>query len=293
MPEPRQYSTAGAFRRSLEDRLNLISKNQGTDLARLRRRVAFERLLARLFMEKNPCWLLKGGYAIELRLQDVARATKDIDLCIPNPTDRVPEGEKQLQAIRELLQDELGRDLGGWFLFRLGAQTADLRAAPLGGARFPVEAHLVNRLFEQFKLDVGLGDAVVSEPEWVTGHELLSFAGIPPARIALLPLDQQFAEKIHAYSLPRDQPSRVRDLVDLVLLIENGLPAPEQVIQALHATVSRRATHPLPVQLEQPPESWRESYAELAAEHSVSCPNIEAAYECVTAYWSKLGLSPR
>ena len=286
MPEPRQYSTAGAFRRSLEDRLNQISQNQGTDVTRLRRRVAFERLLARLFTKENPSWMLKGGYAMELRLQDVARATKDIDLSIPNPTDAVPEGENQLQAIRELLQDELGRDLGDWFVFRLGAQTADLHAAPFGGARFHVEAHVDSRIFSRFSLDVGLGDAVVSEPEWVTGHELLSFAGIPPARIALLPTDQQFAEKIHAYSLPREQSSRVRDLVDLVLLIENGLPAPEQVIRALHATFNRRATHPLPVQLDQPPESWREPYAALAAEHNVRYATIEAAYEYVAAYWS-------
>ena len=291
MSAPRQYSTAGAFRRSLEDRLNQISQSQGTDVARLRRRVAFERLLARLFTENNPPWMLKGGYAIELRLHDVARATTDVDLCVPNPAGRIPEGDNQLQAIRELLQDELARDLDDWFVFRVGAQTADLHAAPLGGARFHVEAHVDNRLFARFNLDVGLGDAVVSEPEWVTGHELLSFAGIPPARIALLPIDQQFAEKIHAYSLPRDQPSRVRDLVDLVLLIENGLPAREQVILALHATFDRRATHPLPPQLDQPPESWREAYAALAAEHNVRYATIETAYAYLVAYWSSLGLS--
>ena len=230
MPEQSRFATAGAFRRSLEYRLNQASKNQGTDLNRLRRRVAFERLLARLFTVENPRWLLKGGYAIELRLQDIARATKDIDLCMPDPTFQVLQGQNPQQALRELLQDELVKSLDDWFIFRLGAPTADLRAAPLGGARFPVQAHLDNRLFARFNLDVGLGDAVVSEPEWITGHELLSFAGIPPARIAMMPLDQQFAEKIHAYSFPREQPSRVRDLVDLVLLIENGLPDSTQII---------------------------------------------------------------
>jgi hypothetical protein len=136
------------------------------------------------------------------------------------PNFQVLQGQNPHQALRELLQEDLEKNLDDWFIFRLGASTADLRATPLGGARFPVQAYLDNRVFAKFNLDVGLGDAVVSEPEWITGHQLLSFAGIQAARIAMLPLDQQFAEKIHAYSLPREQSSRVRDLVDLVLLIK-------------------------------------------------------------------------
>jgi hypothetical protein len=47
--------------------------------------VAFERLLARLFAGDDPPWLLKGGYALELRLQDRARSTLDLDLSVPEP----------------------------------------------------------------------------------------------------------------------------------------------------------------------------------------------------------------
>ena len=290
MPGPSRFTTARAFRQSLEDRLKQLARNQGTDLSRLRRRVAFERLLARLFTNENPRWLLKGGYAIELRLQEVARATKDIDLCMHDTAFQVLQGQNPQQGLRELLQGDFTRELDDWFTFRLGAPTADLRAAPLGGARFPVNAQLDNRLFARFNLDVGLGDAAASEPEWITGHELLSFAGIPPARIAMVPLDQQFAEKIHAYSFPR-QSSRVRDLVDLVLLIENGLPEPKQIIRALENTFTRRDTHPLPTKLAPPPEDWRDPYGALAAEYHLSCPTLETAYECLTAYWSQLELS--
>ena len=287
MPGPSQFTTAGAFRQSLEDRLKQLAKNQGADLSRLRRRVAFERLLARLFTNENPRWLLKGGYAIELRLQEVARATKDIDLCMHDTAFQVLQGQNPQQGLRELLQDDFTRELDDWFIFHLGAPTADLRAAPLGGARFPVNAQLDNRPFTRFNLDVGLGDAVVSEPEWITGHELLSFAGIPPARIAMVPLDQQFAEKIHAYSFPR-QSSRVRDLIDLVLLIKNGLPEPVQIILALKNTFARRNTHPLPTRLAPPPEEWRDPYEALAAECHVDATTLETAYECLMAYWSQL-----
>ncbi len=290
MPGPSRFSTAGAFRQSLEERLNQLAKNQGTDLGRLRRRVAFERLLARLFTQENPRWLLKGGYAIELRLQEIARATKDIDLSMHDSSFQILQGQNPQQMLRELLQDELTRDLDDWFTFHLGAPTADLRAAPLGGARFPVNAQLDNRLFARFNLDVGLGDAAVSEPEWITGHELLSFADVPPARIAMVPLDQQFVEKIHAYSFPRES-SRVRDLVDLVLLIENGLPEPMQIIRALKSTFTRRDTHPLPINLAPPPEQWREPYGALASECHLHSTTLETAYACLTAYWNRLEIT--
>ena len=75
--EPKRYATAAAFRRAL-----LIAGKESVDLQRLRRQVAFDRLLARLFQAAQPRalpWVLKGGYAMELRIK-AARTTKDIDL---------------------------------------------------------------------------------------------------------------------------------------------------------------------------------------------------------------------
>ena len=55
--------------------------SEQVDLNRLRRQVAFDRLLARLFLEEPPPWVLKGGYALELRFK-AARSTVDIDLTV-------------------------------------------------------------------------------------------------------------------------------------------------------------------------------------------------------------------
>lgn len=66
--EPKKYATPAAFRRALEDRLQAIAKKEGVDLQRLRRQVAFDRLLARLFQVgdlKQLPWVLKGGYAMD------------------------------------------------------------------------------------------------------------------------------------------------------------------------------------------------------------------------------------
>ena len=65
--EPKRYATAAAFRRALADRLQDIAGKEGVDLQRLRREVAFDRLLARLFQVGQPHalpWVLKGGYAM-------------------------------------------------------------------------------------------------------------------------------------------------------------------------------------------------------------------------------------
>lgn len=42
---PKQYATPGAFRRALEDRLLQLQRKERQDLQRLRRQVAFDRLL--------------------------------------------------------------------------------------------------------------------------------------------------------------------------------------------------------------------------------------------------------
>ena len=78
----KKYQTPVAFRRALEDRIKVKSRERGTDIQRMRRSVAFDRLLCRLFASTDNRWILKGGYAMELRIQ-AARATKDIDLSLP------------------------------------------------------------------------------------------------------------------------------------------------------------------------------------------------------------------
>src|SRR5208337_4175347 len=76
-----RYQTPQALRRALEDRLLALVRREGGDINRLRRQTAFDRLLCRLFREANAPWLLKGGYAMELRIQ-AARTTRDIDLAV-------------------------------------------------------------------------------------------------------------------------------------------------------------------------------------------------------------------
>ena len=291
------YGTPHAFRIALEARLRSVAQQQGTDLQRLQRRVAFERLLARLFADEDPPWLLKGGYALELRLQDRARSTLDLDLAVPEPDRLAPtlardRAEPMAVRIHEELQNAVECDLGDGFQFliRLPKRTN----LPGGGIRCTVEAHLAGRAFARFRLDVGLGDAVLDPPEWVEGSDLLAFAEVPAARVALYPLAQQIAEKVHAYTFPwRDRDNtRVKDLVDLVLLAQSEQLEPERIRRALEATFQRRGTHPLPIKLPAPPRDWAEPYAALAKELGLPAPTSAEAHAYLDVHWRKWNPRP-
>ena len=79
----KKYVTADSLRMALEQRLNNVVKKSGADIMRLRRQVAFDRFLARVFHEPVPGLVTKGGYTLDLRLQR-ARTTKDIDFSFKN-----------------------------------------------------------------------------------------------------------------------------------------------------------------------------------------------------------------
>jgi hypothetical protein len=160
MAPPRTYSTAGAFRKALEERLKSTSQTDQIDVNRLRRHVAFDRLLARLFRIETPPWVLKGGYALELRFK-AARSTVDIDLTLQ----RIPAAagsDSVTGIVREMLQRAADVPLGDWFEYKIGPPILDLDAAPYGGARYPIEAEVDARIFARFHLDVGIGDAAAT-----------------------------------------------------------------------------------------------------------------------------------
>src|SRR5258707_1763252 len=130
MPSPKPYSTSGAFRRALEERLKRTSLSDQVDLNRLRRQVSFDRLLARLFREEPAPWVLKGGYALELRFK-AARSTVDIDLTLHRVA-ATSSGVDTNQVVREMLQDVADVPLGDWFEYLIGPPVMDLTAAPYG-----------------------------------------------------------------------------------------------------------------------------------------------------------------
>ncbi len=89
-----------------------------------------------------------------------------------------------------------------FLLYQIGDSQLDLENAPYGGARYPVSSYIDGKLFVRFQIDVA-GDAIVSETETIQGKDWLGFCGITAPCLKMISVEQQFAEKMHAYSLPQ------------------------------------------------------------------------------------------
>ena len=290
MKTPRKFASAAAFRVALEDRLKRLAQEEGIDLQRLRRQAAFDRLLCRLFENPDGPWLLKGGYAMELRLR-TARTTRDMDLALKQLPIPNLDWDANASTVLEALREVGLLDLGDFFTFVFGDAVQDLDAAPYGGARFPVDTRLAGRSFVKFHLDVSTGDVLREPYESLSGRDWLGFAGVASTGFRAVSPEEQFAEKLHAYTLPRvgRENTRVKDLVDLVLLIERTTMNAARLPKAIRETFQRRKTHEIPPALASPPASWSKPFAELAFECGLA-PNMEGQFEVVAKFFSSLSV---
>lgn len=266
-----RYETAEAFRTALEQRLKNEAEASGIALIRLRKRVAFERFLARLAASESSGWVLKGAFALELRLGLRTRTTKDIDL------GRADDEE----AATEHLNTAARVDLGDFFDFEVRRTPALDAAAGFHAVRYTVRADLAGRRFEQFPVDVALSESSPIQVEPLLGANSLEFADVPALQLPVISLEQHVAEKVHAYTgtfgQDERESTRVKDLVDLVLIGELAEIDAEHLHQALTTTFARRGRQPLPNALPSPPSSWARPYAVLAREVGI-VDGVEAGH---------------
>jgi hypothetical protein len=255
-----RYASASAFRQALETRLRAISYEQGSSLTRLRKGVAFDRLLARLIVAAPGRWVLKGGLALDYRFGAGARPTKDMDLA--------SQAGEEAATADLLAAGEL--DLGDYFTFAI-ERTARLDQLIEGSAvRFHVRVDLAGRRFEEFVVDVGFDAPVDWEPDVLVGPDLLGFADIEPVAAPALPLELQVAEKVHAYTRAYGTEgigsTRVKDLVDLALIATTSEVDAERLGRAIAETFEGRSGREVPRALPPPPLDWGLPFRRLAGE---------------------------
>jgi hypothetical protein len=279
------YESAGALRDALEARLGNRSRESGVDLVRLRRRAAFERLLVRLELAAPRRWVVKGGMALEIRLGDRARSTRDLDLVL---RDAGADGT----AVRELLIDclSLAPEEDG-FDFRVGEPAAiTIEEGGRPGWRFSVETRMAGREFATVRLDVVARGDEVSKTTRVELPGVLDFAGLERHDVEVVDPSQHFAEKAHAFTRTYDdRPNgRVRDLPDMVLLIDDGLEPTPELFTIVTRLFAARPGPGVPAQLPDPPAFWREQYPVLAAELDISATTLDEAMATVRSFWTAL-----
>jgi hypothetical protein len=259
----RTYESAGTFKQALEQRLRTTSRN-GVDFSRRRQLLVFDRFLARTVAVFGDAVLLKGGLALEIRLER-ARTTKDIDFRMTGSAD----------ALLERLRSAGQKDLGDFMFFEICADPHQPNIQTDGmqyeGLRFRAECRLAGRLYAQpFGIDVAFGDPILGDPMIITTEDWLAFAGISPPTLRLCPIETHIAEKLHAYTMPRARPNtRVKDLPDIALLATADTLDANQLRTAFQQTFEFRGTHMLPMSLPDPPPTWDQPYSAMARENEL------------------------
>ena len=167
----KKYDTPESLLDAINHRLRLVSRDEGLPAIRFRRSLAFDRLLARIFHTKDTSWLLKGGYAMELRMEN-SRATKDVDLTLFDNSLLTLIERDQYAAIHQMLTQAALIDLGDYFKFEIGEAKKNLLSPPYGGARYPVTSIIADKLFIKFHIDV----AIVTSPSTSMGKTIFTIS---------------------------------------------------------------------------------------------------------------------
>ncbi|MDE2573527.1 MAG: nucleotidyl transferase AbiEii/AbiGii toxin family protein [bacterium] len=251
------YRTPEALSQAITAHLHSEATRLRVPFSRLHRAIAFDRLLAHLQTAAPDSFLVKGGVALDYRFTTGARPTKDIDLSVrPGNT---------LEALLAHFRDAARVDLGDHFSIRVASEPEQI-VEEVQAYRFRIDVLLGSRVFESLTVDVGLSDPWLAGPERISAPSLLAFAEIAAAQINVIPLEQHAAEKLHAYTRTyagTRASTRVKDLVDLVLIATTSVLDGRRLHIAVAAVFEQRATHKLPATLPAPPASWRQPFRRL------------------------------
>lgn len=275
-----RYKTATAFRTALEQRLLGRSRASAMSLVRLRKAVVFDRLLARLALAAPGRWVLKGALALDFRMGEKTRTTKDMDLVRQDDEESATADLIACQAL----------DLGDFFVFGVQNAARIIQEQEGAAVRYQVRSELAGRLFENVIVDIGFSDPLAWQPEVIRGTDLLAFAGLDPIEVPALPLEQHVAEKVHAYTRRYGDgrpSSRVKDLIDLMLVKESMKLDAARLRSALVGIFEGRDQQALPESLPPPPSEWKMPYERLATEVGID-PNLVAAHRQVRNFLDKI-----
>lgn len=263
--------TSGRAAESLTQRIRNLASSQRIAPIRLRNRIAFQRMLARL--AQDPSWVLKGGFSLEVRLGLSSRATKDLDLL------RLGAAPATATDLQDALDEALEQDLRDGFAFSVRVpKPVRLEEAEPSTWRVVVDVRFDGAEFGSVTIDVvprpldsGADTELLRIEPTIVGE---------PFSVLAIDVHRHLAEKFHAYSrvYAHDRPSsRVKDLIDIVLLADSGLVVPQALTRALHRVFAERDT-PLPDPLPQPPGDWIRTYAALAVETGTDVREVHAAW---------------
>ena len=207
-------------------------------------RYAVERFLFRLSRSPHvDRFVLKGALMLLVWLGETVRPTRDADL--------LGFGEADPGSLRATFTEICSAPVvpDGLEFDAASIRVGPIRPAdPDGGLRAIVWAHLGPARL-RVQVDVGTGDAVVPEPEWIEYPSLLD---LPRPRLRAYRPETTIAEKVQAMVELDTKNSRMRDFFDVNALATSGAFDGTVLAAAVAATFARRRTvvpHQLPIGL--------------------------------------------
>ncbi len=217
---------------SVRARLLNIAKAEGSNFNQVLVRYALERFLYRLSQSPHADrFLLKGALLFTLWYDMPHRPTRDADLLGFGPSD--------LQSIGQTFRDIASITVDDGITFDPESVHAEeiRKDAGYAGARVVIIGELAKARCKT-QIDIGFGDAVTPGP--VQSEYPVLLKDFPAPRLRTYPVYTVVSEKLHAIALLGMTNSRVKDYLDLWVMLDRESLNMNTLAQAISATFIRR-----------------------------------------------------
>lgn len=225
-------TAASPLAQSVQTRLVRVAKELQVDPNLIFSRYAAERLLHRLAQSPHADrFVLKGAMMLVVWLGDIIRPTRDVDLLgFGDLRDEAVVGTFREIATTDVEADGVVFDSKSVTIARIREEDA------YGGRRVMLSGHLGSvRL--RVQIDIGIGDAVFPDPEWIEYPSLLD---LPKPKLKAYRPETAIAEKLHAMVTLGSKNSRMRDFFDIRALARAEAFDGERLARAIRTTFDRR-----------------------------------------------------
>lgn len=225
---------------SVRARLLNTAKAQGADFNQILVRFALERILYRLSQSAYADhFLLKGALLFTLWYDMPHRSTRDADL--------LGFGASDLESIARTFHDIASIEVADGIVFDpVSVSVEEIRKdAGYAGARVLITAEIAKARCKT-QIDIGFGDAVTPGPVHAAYPVLID--DLPAPQLRTYPVYTVIAEKLHAIALLGMTNSRMKDYLDIWVLLDREALNANTLARAIAATFIRRGM-PLPVVL--------------------------------------------
>ena len=225
---------------SVRARLLNVAKTQGADFNQVLVRFALERILYRLSQSAYADhFLLKGALLFTLWYDMPHRTTRDADL--------LGFGASDLESIAQTFSAIACVEVEDGITFDPASVSVEeiRKDAGYAGARVLITGEIAKARCKT-QIDIGFGDAVTPGPVHAVYPVLI--ADLPAPRLRTYPVYTVISEKLHAIALLGMTNSRLKDYLDLWVLLDREALNANTLARAIAATFIRRGM-PVPAVL--------------------------------------------